>query len=546
MPRDNLAYNALQPIQPYEAFALKPLALRQVADAPRLIISIVTINKISAILVYVTGSSWLKIIFKTRSLHPLLLDMIIFDVTMARAQLTLAELSPEIGLLILLQISSIKDLHSFIQASSRHYNIFRLNKLRILTSVVRHAFHPELLPLALSICDAACTSRLSEKVNSRCSLYHALINRNPKDADILERRASSMKLLMDFQKPNQAKDIPKDKLTIYSLCRLQRLLDCFIGDFASDTLTILQETKSNNSTQPSLQPRLSSSEYSRLQRAFLHFELYRRIFGGLENVAYRVTGLAEVRAEHLFFLTVLKMYELGELLTVNEYLIRRMEIVFDNTESLVISLLRKAALRDGEEILGSRMTVEDLEWFGLGIYDQNNKHTQQEVIAYFVELGLPFCRRFFSMDVESQMNMVVSFWFARCSPSLSSVSRHYGETPLEPEELRSLAEHNLSNDTPSNWLESGTPARKPAISGWQEKDYNLRQTGYYIWDESRAPPEYWDNINLTLLRKRDRGSERPVPKILEGMILRDHARDDIEPTLPEAKEMVQMIERLEY
>ncbi|MCJ1236235.1 hypothetical protein MMC14_004213 [Varicellaria rhodocarpa] len=63
----------------------------------------------------------------------------------------LDSLPPEIHILILLQVSSPKDLYSFIQASPQIYNAFNLARDRVLTRVIHSAFHPEVLYDALML-----------------------------------------------------------------------------------------------------------------------------------------------------------------------------------------------------------------------------------------------------------------------------------------------------------------------------------------------------------------------------------------------------------
>ena len=464
---------------------------------------------------------------------------------MAKSKYSLVELSPEVGLLILLQITSTKDLHSFIRAFSRHYNIFRLNKLRILISVINQAFHPRLIPLALKVCDAAHLSRPSKPFLTEEDLDELSEMPDPGDSYVQEKRASVFKFLTAFERHAQPQRIPKETSTVYSLCRLQRLLEHFIDDFKAVTLKKLKETKSKVGIRPSSHERLSFMEYSRLQRAFLHFELYRRIYGGFESHVWAKRGLGRVYAEHSYFATNLNDCEIGELLAVQEYLVRRMESVFDNSEKWIMSrILEAAGRRDKEQ--GQISCIEHLELHGLGIYDCNHKGTQQSIGDHLIGLGLPFCKRFFSMSVEDQTRVILLFRFSPCTPSLSSVILDKKTGSPEPAGSQWLAEHGSSQNMPPSWLEASSPSKRPKSSTYRDQDYGFRQTGYYFWDNARATPEYWESVKLPSPCQRDRASERSVDIMLMTTTIRYDAWNDIPPKRPDSKELTQMILQLEY
>lgn len=203
----------------------------------------------------------------------------------------------------------------------------------------------------------------------------------------------------------------------------------FIEDFSVQALGFLEHQINGFEQLPEKKKEmenLSESELGRLQRGFIWFEIYRRIFGGFDNRPKDDESLSNLLSFHI----PMTGAEISELYTVQEYLERLMEEAFfkierfadarakeDELAATIVALLEAAT--SSEEPREDDLTQIEkgfcarfLQHLDLSVGDifHNKSRISQAykgIAAFLVELGLPFCRKFlFEMSLQQQMTAV--------------------------------------------------------------------------------------------------------------------------------------------
>ena len=132
-------------------------------------------------------------------------------------------LSPELVYLILLEVSTLKDLSSIICASAQFYRTFVSFKTTILFTVLQRVIHPDVLSDALAVVAASDITKTIEEGNIeliRPGLLHFLQrygeNRNKRPYAEL-----------------------RDQYTLSCLCRLHTTVEFFLSDYINQSLASL-------------------------------------------------------------------------------------------------------------------------------------------------------------------------------------------------------------------------------------------------------------------------------------------------------------------
>ena len=265
-------------------------------------------------------------------------------------RLSLDTLSPDILSLVLRQLGSPREVFSAIRVCSILYNVFQLDKTRILANAVQRSFHPAVLPIALVICDVKKDPTLiAHFEDDMLSEDHYLDDLNMSDYSLWWNQDevkyeflrgtiidTAEKLLKDsgFAK-SKFQDL--DGVTL-PLCRLWKLVDIFIKDYSKQALAQLRGEGSEcwSADEPSEETsgldNIDEDEYGRLQRAFVWFELWRRLFGGYDDYKWRKRR----HWEHCAFQISMSPIEIAELWSVYEYLIDRMDYVLETVDRYLI------------------------------------------------------------------------------------------------------------------------------------------------------------------------------------------------------------------
>ena len=139
----------------------------------------------------------------------------------------------------------------------------------------------------------------------------------------------------------------RDGLNIYS-CKLNRDAKFHINNYARNTLSILhqlgqsQDHKILSEYPPHndiFDPRLSSTEIEKLQRAFYRFELYKNLFSkcshDIYNETHKCIKLPPLTAQEQtnIFLRKLLVFQITEITCIRDYLYRRLRGTLDQLEN---------------------------------------------------------------------------------------------------------------------------------------------------------------------------------------------------------------------
>lgn len=105
---------------------------------------------------------------------------------------------------------------------------------------------------------------------------------------------------------------------IYALGILNQHIKNFAADFASSALSAMNPNSENESTRQ----QLSATENRRIERAFIRFELYCRLFGKDMEYGKEIKSVEQVD----IFLVKLPAWEIEQLACVHDYLFRRISV----------------------------------------------------------------------------------------------------------------------------------------------------------------------------------------------------------------------------
>ena len=425
----------------------------------------------------------------------------------------------ELNLIILQNIADPATLFALFRASPVHYEIFQSSQQQqrqheqktpgILARIVLNVITPELLQLAIDVCEA--TSIKSERTRMQLCAIASKRNSNSSSSsyqDAYSGALRSMKktferkirkrIFAERRETTTIWDTSRNKARIESsyieklrdldllkcLCRLLTVVDWFIADFTRGARALLEvderereylgtvglkdtdkgEEEASRSglgvciIAPAV---LSQFEYLRLQRAFLHFELYRHILGGLERYG-RYPGL---------IFSYLRYDEPDGLLSVYDYLMARMEKAYDDLEMYFDLRLASAMATEVNDTTHSNVDwepdpnspwpkfhklpryvqdIEDRQIIWLNTLASDKVQAKQErcerkvntaeaeygksearkqcsniekklKLAPLIDLGLPFFKSFLRMDNEQQLRIILDTSHLECREMFEDV-----------------------------------------------------------------------------------------------------------------------------
>lgn len=374
----------------------------------------------------------------------------------------LESLHPELQVMVMLQIPEINTLYSLIRASPRFFQVFSSNKERIISALAVVQFHPDAFIDAL---DAIRASQI-ENVLSREPILQYL------DAFMTDESFKTPILPLSTALP---------------LCEMGVHISYFINDFKLRAIPILAQVgkPQSISQEQILYSSLSVKEAERLERAFCRFETFRHLFSGEK---YNQTPFTALEQAHLF-LEEFNRWEIEEIACVRDYLIRRLNGIFDLVEDEFVEMNVGATVGLADREHWEDMFVpRQINWFSTSA-----KHYHHWYMEYILARGLPFLRQVFQSTGQERMQLVTSnnvyntefLTKALRQPSKDTeydrdVRKAWGSVAgkVPPEAVRDdLDTFNLG------WVwshEDRLPPRHAAP--WQK---GLRDWGYVFWDRRR-------------------------------------------------------------
>ncbi|KAF4451685.1 hypothetical protein F53441_5364 [Fusarium austroafricanum] len=285
----------------------------------------------------------------------------------------LGGLAPELLSLILQNIDSPRGLHDLISASPACLRVFSQSSPLILSSAIRNA-----LPIETSRDFLAVLQTPTPATRSTVSLF-----------------------LDKYFKNSLSFDFPSNKEDVLSLCQLYKRVTFFIDRY----LRYLNELGLGESILI-----LSSSELIRLQRAFLRFEIYSRVFPSDDTYSWETPP-----PNHKFtaveqfdlFLSHLGPWEVEEMTCVELYFCILIGGFIDQLEEQLIEAVKKSpglvwppssgSTETEKDIEGSTTQNEDNLWdfkaldLGpLSLFSPDGIYRSPGNISYMTSLGLEF------------------------------------------------------------------------------------------------------------------------------------------------------------
>ena len=415
-------------------------------------------------------------------------------------------LAPELLSLILIQISTIQDLHCLIRASSQIYRVFLLSKTRILSSVVHSLYLPDIIPDAVTAVNALRLDRGPDK-----ETVIKFINKYAED-----RKLDHSDHLIPLS-------------TYIALCKLHRSIDYFVQDFTRRSILALQQCvqPSGDIAPPQISEKLhaplSTIEEARIQRAFIRFEIYGCLFYARPYFT-RTKWSALEQAQ--IFLAQFPHWEIEELACVRDYFIHHITDAFDQAEddfvSAVLAEELTASDANCDDTISRKRSLEkephneegEHQPDDLGIEDMSDDFEDGEFVPdrwsetdrffsadskcnyhdyyaeYMLSLGLHFFRQLFEANGEESRRLLKAN-AAYGEPFLTeALDVPAQETKIKEKEGKLRMENailefgtDMVDQVNEAWLWSH--GYQPSV-GWNRHSTNgLRNVGYVFWDSLR-------------------------------------------------------------
>ena len=230
--------------------------------------------------------------------------------------------------------------------------------------------------------------------------------------------------LMTYQEEWEAQRFEAGNVEHWSrLFKLSHVLDTFVTEYAQDALGKLSGILTPKAAQRS--PQLSAMERSRLQRAFLRFEIYRKVcMTGL--LIHDWSPLKMRPAFWRWFISPLAPWELEQMSAVHAYLWNRLEatafdLEHDLAQHLNAQLARQAPTPTGNEPSTDAQPMKD---YGLAMFQVNgDAGTRQEQLEFVLAMGLPLLRHLWRSEPAKQMSLLTSYMWRACDGLLNDVLR---------------------------------------------------------------------------------------------------------------------------
>ena len=272
------------------------------------------------------------------------------------------------------------------------------------------------------------------------------------------------KKLRRLRKPEEL----EDPQVVRRLCRLTMIVDWFVDDYVRNARSFVKEFKREHQKvyyrpnkegkdgareakedgekkgeaeledsqyvkNMNLPETLSEDEKWRIQRAFFHFEFHRRLFGGLDRYEwhdYRSTMVYN----HPRILSLRKDQK-AEISSVREYLIARMASIYKEIEKLPTSRSETVAEFENDNdnespnapmiITNSCVGPSALPRFIPSPIHERYQKDERRTHAFLVEIGLPFCKRFFNMNIKQQKEIIHEYSSSWCYNVLGTIFANF-------------------------------------------------------------------------------------------------------------------------
>ncbi|KAF4473003.1 hypothetical protein FALBO_111 [Fusarium albosuccineum] len=402
--------------------------------------------------------------------------------------MSLEHLAPELLSLILQNVDSPRNLHHFISASPACLRTFLQSPQLVLSSVIKNALPAHIVQYALATLQAPSVS-----------------------SDIPSFLDKCFDSTTSFDFPTNKADI----LQVYHLYnRLSYLLDAYLKHMERLGL-------GESVLLPSL------SERTRLQRAFLRFELYCRVFPHQRRVPHeppRSGRRFDALEQFGLFLSNLTPWEVEEMSCVELYLSSVIGRFVDQLEEQLISAIMAApgvvvpssaaagalSAEEEEQPTEGQHNQENLEDFSdldltsLSLFSRDGRYRSPGFISYMTSLGLDFIYELVKSD-ESKRSEMIRSNHPITREFLPEALGHAPRWPPGYEHDTDTADDDAADDDDPSHSNLGYRLfrKRPDndriyVVIMAEGTYYslLRQLGYVFWDANRIQsPEVFKKLS---------------------------------------------------
>ena len=428
----------------------------------------------------------------------------------------LTDLPPEVIILVLQNLSSPRNLRLAIRAASLLYRVFLEHESAIGAAIGHGAFHEATLPLAVSVCRAnleACD------VMRQRILQYPECSYPPYTVQVYKAYKKEMANFI-FRGMRSRERLPSDpKILGLSLYRLWRIVDWCSKDYARQASAYVKGRMPGARAKESIdfgKIDLSDNEYYRLQRGFLFFELYRRLFG-CSSMPKSACHDMWAHKKKLEFLNSIFPSMKRELWSVYSYLKSRMLRAFDEIDDYLMLILKKMKDIPCEGHSPHRyidcVDLPSARWF---IF--NSARMRETRADFLLELGLPFCVHFFTKDIRGQASLALQHVKYRCLEPLGhALKRAIGFTMYPGECYNLLTCMTDAIELPYSGYSPGRRENVPEMLKFPV----LALSGCYFWDEERIRRTNFKSPRSDVIRSlRRRKEAKRWRQVLKDMCLR--------------------------
>ncbi|KAJ3543274.1 hypothetical protein NM208_g3654 [Fusarium decemcellulare] len=400
--------------------------------------------------------------------------------------MSLANLPPEVLSLILHHVDSPRNLYHFISASPASFRVFSQSRKRILSSVIKNALPGQSVQHALAVLQAPSVSR---------SQVHPFLDK--------------------YFGSTSSFDFPTNEAGLLQLYHLYNRISYLLDGF----LKSVQELGFDESV---LRPSLT--ERTRLQRAFLRFELYSRVFPRRWIDPYPSAEEASRREyqhpasqQFSLFLANLTPWEAEEMACIQLYFSCLIDKFIDERGD------QPAQEKDNQKVRLVNFGLLDLT--SLVLFSSDGRYRSPDYVSYMTSLGLDFMYNL--VKYKSKRAELIRTNHPMDREFLPEALKHSPRVMPGGEYDVSSANDTADDDDPSHSNLGYRQFRKTGQTGKVHLGIHLtgssysslRQLGYVFWDSGRIQtPEVleklsaaermsWDEIRLRFDRRKRETAE---------------------------------------
>ncbi|KAI0838392.1 hypothetical protein F5Y06DRAFT_45441 [Hypoxylon sp. FL0890] len=438
------------------------------------------------------------------------------NTTMATRQNTRAcldNMPVELLNLVLCSLRSPLELNSIIHASSVCYRVFRRSRTVILSQVIRNAFG-DALPDALGALYAL----------DAMDTWGVFPETGYIDIDtFLERYHSGV---LDF---------PGDFENLAHLSQIWLRTDSFVSDYSNRALLSMHGEKPPrlpvwaHPADSKLRDKVpvSATESTRLQRAFLRFDIFCICFPEDHAVRIMWYELLQRRKRNRLFFGSLYLWEIEELCCVHQYLTHLVTLLIEDLEDDfyrdVMRAADKGKLRQSERInepafafsMINRKEMVNLHEDGLNIFSEARKSRFESGISSVCSEGIRLVRDLLCSDEDTRCLRIIRAF----QPSHTSFRNMLGGVETTAK-LRTVTNDSIYRHTYNiGWFQSQEDMHR----FWSRVGLRLswRDSGFVFWDMSRVSDMKWEDRAYTYKERKT------VEERLRGVYIDERLYKDI-------------------